>query len=72
MPKPVTPIRSALADSGLSQKEVAEAAGISPSRMSLIASGLHPAEPTRAAIAAALGRSTAELWPEPADLEAAA
>lgn len=64
MPAQPTPIRLALVHSGRTQREVAAEVGIHESYLSRIANGLHvDDEPTRAAIAAALGRPVDELFP---------
>lgn len=63
---PVTPLRLAIVASGRPQKSIAEDAGLSESRMSLIANGLHCDDATRVRIAAALQRDVSELFPEEA------
>jgi transcriptional regulator with XRE-family HTH domain len=63
MARILTPVRRAIFESGLTQREIADRAGLSESRFSLIANGLHPDSPTRQRIAEALGRTESELWP---------
>jgi transcriptional regulator with XRE-family HTH domain len=63
MPRLVTPLRLAIAQSGLTQREVADAAGLHESRLSRIVNGLHCDEATREAIARALGRHVDEVFP---------
>lgn len=59
-----TPLRLAIVASERKQKDVAEDAGISESRLSQIVNGHWNAdEATRQSIADALGKTVAELWP---------
>ncbi len=67
MNRPVTPLRLAIVASGKRQKELAAEVGLSESRMSMIANGLHVDEATREKIAAALDTSVSALWPENAE-----
>lgn len=66
-----TPLRVALAQAGMTQTELAEAAGVERTRLSRIVNGLHCDEPTQAAIAAALHRDVADIFPAAADRVAA-
>lgn len=64
MAKNRTPLRRAIFESGRTQRSVADAIGVSESRMSLIVNGLHVDELTRQKISAALGREISDLWPD--------
>ncbi len=60
-----TPLRLAIVQSGRPQKEVAAAAGIREDVMSGIARGrVVPTADERAAIANAIRRPEADLWPD--------
>lgn len=67
--KPVTPLRVAIAESGLTQKEIA--AGVAerlgrrfdPAQLSRIVNGLHADEATRRAIADEMRREVDDLFP---------
>lgn len=69
--RPATPLRLAIVASGIRQKELAARVGLSESRMSMIANGLHCDDATRHKIALALGRTVTDLWPDHHDQEAA-
>lgn len=69
MRKP-TPLKLAIVASGLRQKDIAETIGMDEASLSRIVNGLHADEPTRAKLAAAVGRTPDELWPS--DEQAAA
>lgn len=69
MPMAPTPLRLAIVHSGRRQREIADAAGLSESRLSLIVNGLHCNDATRLRIAAALGRDVSELFPPSARAE---
>jgi transcriptional regulator with XRE-family HTH domain len=59
-----TPLRLAIAASGRTQREVAEACGLKEPRLSQIVNGHWNADPeTRSASAKALGRPEADLFP---------
>jgi transcriptional regulator with XRE-family HTH domain len=58
-----TPIKRAIFESDLTQRELAAQVGLSESRMSLIANGLRVSDELSDKLATALGRSAAELWP---------
>lgn len=58
-----TPVRAAREDRGERLADVAEAAGISVSYLSMIERGLHAPLDTRVKIAAALEQPETELWP---------
>lgn len=60
-----TPLKLAIAASGLRQREIAATVGCDDSQLSRWVNGLHCQDPaTRAAIAAAVGRQVGELWPD--------
>lgn len=63
-----TPLQRYLRERGIKQSWLAERAGMSTARLSLICNGLHADEATRRAIAEALERDEADLF----DLKAAA
>lgn len=63
--RPATPLKLAIVASGKRQKELAAEVGLSESRMSMIANGLHADEATREKIARALDTSVDRLWPDP-------
>jgi transcriptional regulator with XRE-family HTH domain len=67
----VTPLKLAILEAGVTQKSVAEKAGMSETRLSHIARGLHPSNDEAVALADAIGRTVDELWP-PTGAEAAA
>ena len=67
-----TPLRRVLESEGRRQSWLAAKVGKDPADMSRIVNGMVPSEPTRAAIADALGRHVDELWPPAADTQAAA
>lgn len=59
-------LRQARADLGLSQKEFAQTLGVAQEMVSRWENGLYaPRDETRPLIAAALGKTTAELFPYP-------
>jgi transcriptional regulator with XRE-family HTH domain len=60
---PVSPIKAARDARGERQCDVASAAGISVSYLSMIEHGLVPPLDTRVRIAAALEQPETELWP---------
>lgn len=62
MRKP-TALKLAIVQSGSTQRDIAAAVGLHPSRFSLIVNGLRCDDETRAAIASALGRTVEELFP---------
>ncbi len=59
----VTKVRAARQVRGERQSDVAAAAGISVSYLSMIENGLVPPLDTRVKVAAALERPETELWP---------
>lgn len=69
--KPMTPLRVAIFESDLTQREIAARAGIHESYLSRIVSGLHVGHATRVAIAKALGRQVEDVFPDSADRRAA-
>jgi transcriptional regulator with XRE-family HTH domain len=71
MPRVITPLKLAIVRSGRTQREVAEAIGISEKKLSLVANGLHVDDGTRQAIAAELGQTVTDLWPTSTPKEAA-
>jgi transcriptional regulator with XRE-family HTH domain len=68
--KKPTKLRVAIAESGITQGEVARRAGLSEVAMSRIVNGHRsPDDPTRQQIAAALGQQVCDLWPDtPSDV----
>lgn len=58
-----TPLRLAIVHSGRTQRDVAGEAGISEGHLSRIVNGLHTDDATQEAIARAIGKTVAELWP---------
>lgn len=68
--RPTTRLGEILEAEGRKQSWLAERVGVDPATLSRIVNGLHPADDTRAKIAAALGRTEAELWPEHTDAAA--
>lgn len=70
--KSPTALRLAIAQSGRTQREIADEAGISEGWLSKIINGRHVDDATRAAIADVLGRNIAELFPDPPVAEAEA
>jgi transcriptional regulator with XRE-family HTH domain len=60
----ITPLKLAFLQSEITQREVAEAVGLSEGQLSRIANGLHTSQRNRQAIADALGRQVSDLWPE--------
>lgn len=64
MVKRPTPLKRAIFDSGLLQKDIAAAVGIDAAHLSRIVNGLHADEGTRQKIARELGRTEAALWPD--------
>lgn len=71
MAKAPTPLRLAIATSGITQREIAAVSGIEATRLSRIVNGLHCDEATRETIADVLGREKTELWPIDDEAEAA-
>ena len=65
MPR-MTPLKRILFDEGRKQSWLASQAGLDQATLSRIVNGLHCDDPTRAKIAAALGRSVGEVFPEDA------
>ncbi len=63
MRKP-TALKVAIAQWGGRQKDLATQIGLSEPTLSRIVNGLHADDATREKIAAALGRTTHELWPD--------
>ena len=63
MAKQATPLRIAIAASGRTISEVAEASGVERTKLSRIVNGLHADEATRDAIASVLGKHTDDLFP---------
>lgn len=63
MSRPVTPLKLAIAVSGRTQRDVAEALGLSEAHFSRIVNGLHASEATRQQIAGELGQTVDDLWP---------
>lgn len=64
MARPATPLKLAIVASGRTQREIALEVGVDEPLMSRIAGGLLCDEQTQAAIAKAIGRTVAELFPE--------
>jgi transcriptional regulator with XRE-family HTH domain len=64
MAKEPTALRIAIAASGRTQREVADAIGMSDGAFSRIVNGLHTSDANRAAIAHEIGASVSDLWPE--------
>jgi transcriptional regulator with XRE-family HTH domain len=63
--KAPTPLRLAIVQTGRTQREIADEIGLSESRLSQIVNGHWNAdEDTRDQIAAAVGRTRDELWPQ--------
>lgn len=60
--KAPTALRLAIAASGLSQHDVAIAAGVNPTMLSRLVNGAPAGEKTREKVATALGRPVDELW----------
>lgn len=58
-----TPLKRAIFESERTQREIAAEIGMDPSHLSRIVNGLHAADATRAAIAAALGRQVDDVFP---------
>jgi transcriptional regulator with XRE-family HTH domain len=58
-----SPLRLAIAASGRTQRDIAEAAGISERKLSQIVNGLHADEATQELIASELRQSRADLFP---------
>lgn len=48
----------------MTQEGLAAESGVSAAQISRIVNGLHPTDANRDAIAAALGRTVTELWPD--------
>lgn len=67
MSKRPTPLKRAIFESGVLQKDLADKIGIDKGHMSRIVNGLHPTDATRRKIARALNRSERDLWPERID-----
>lgn len=63
MSRPVTPLKVAIARSGRTQRDLADALGLSEQHFSRIVNGLHASEGTRDQIAAELGQTVVDLWP---------
>lgn len=61
---PPSSIRLARERTGMLLIEAAAKAGISPGYLSMIENGYRPALKIRERVAAAIGSTTAELWPE--------
>jgi hypothetical protein len=59
----ITPLKLAIVKSGRTQREIAEAAGISEKKLSLMAGGWHADDGTRKKLAGVLGQTVEELWP---------
>ena len=66
MARRITPLRRAIFDSGMTQRDVAKVTGIGEKRLSLIVNGWHADDDTQKALAEALGQSQDDLFPEPA------
>jgi transcriptional regulator with XRE-family HTH domain len=62
----ITALKLAILEAGVTQKHIADATGISESRLSFIVRGLHADDDTKQAIAGVLGERVADLFPEPA------
>lgn len=58
----MTPLKQILAAEGRKQRWLAEQIGVHESLVSRYCRGLHPDDRTKAAIAAVLGRTVADLW----------
>jgi DNA-binding XRE family transcriptional regulator len=64
MPKPTTPLRTAIAADPRFQKEIAAEVGLSETTLSLIVNGRWNADDeTKTALARTLGKSVSELFP---------
>lgn len=61
---PLTPLGRLLHEEGRKQRWLARRTGIDESRLSNIVWGRHPSQDEAHAIAQALGRTVAELFPE--------
>lgn len=72
MSRPVTPLKLAIAGSGRTQRELADALGLSEAHFSRIVNGLHASKATRQDIADELGQTVDHLWPSPNSPERAA
>jgi transcriptional regulator with XRE-family HTH domain len=66
MQKP-TPLKRAIFESGMKQKDIAARLQMDEGHLSRIVNGLHAPQATREAIADALDRPVADLWPEPGE-----
>ncbi len=62
MPR-VTPLKLAILEAGLTQREIAETVGVSESKLSFIVRGAYADDATRTAIADVLGKHVDVLWP---------
>jgi transcriptional regulator with XRE-family HTH domain len=61
--RPITPLRRAIFEAGLQQKDIAAAVGISTPYLSQIVNGLHCDDAIQARIAEAVGGTISELFP---------
>ena len=67
-----TPLDQEMRSQGRMSQWLADRLGVDASQVSRWRSGMHvPTDATQQAIAEALGRTTDELWPAPATVEAA-
>lgn len=61
--QPPTPLKRAIFEKGIKQKDLASVVGTTEARMSLIVNGLRPDPALAARIARHLGAKKEELWP---------
>lgn len=64
MPGKPTPLKLAIVHTGRSQKDIADAIGLSEPQLSRFVNGLHVPDATRQRLAAELRRTVTDLWPE--------
>jgi transcriptional regulator with XRE-family HTH domain len=65
--RPVTPLRRAIFERGLTQRALADLVDIDEADMSRIVNGLHPSQDRKQRIANALRWQVDELWPPESD-----
>lgn len=58
-----TPLKRAIFESRRTQRDIADAVGITPSHLSRIVNGLHVDDGTQEKIASELGRNVSDLFP---------
>lgn len=69
--KAPTPLRLAIAASGITQRNLADQIGLDETRLSRIVNGMQCDQATCQDIAKALGREKTELWPVDEEIKAA-